>query len=63
MEEATAITERDPKLVLIDMINGLVSLDSAKNDYGIFIKPKTMEINLKETQKLREKMKKMRDHG
>jgi hypothetical protein len=45
------------------MINGLVSLDSAKNDYGIFIKPKTMEINLKETQKLREKMKKMRAHG
>ena len=55
--------ERDPKSVLMDMINGLVSLDSAKNDYGIFIKPKTMEINLKETQKLREKMKKMRAHG
>jgi N-methylhydantoinase B len=54
--------ERDPNLVLKDVVNGLVSLDSAKNDYGVLIKPNTMEIDLEETQKLRKKMKTMRNN-
>jgi N-methylhydantoinase B len=52
--------ERDPESVLIDIINDLVSLDSAKNDYGVIIKPKTMSIDLEETKKLRENEKNAR---
>jgi len=49
--------ERKPELVLRDAINDLVSLDSARNDYGVIIESKTMKIDWKATEKLREKMK------
>jgi N-methylhydantoinase B len=49
--------EREPKLVLHDVLNGLVSLVTAKKDYGVVIDPVTMKIDWKSTQLLRAKQK------
>jgi N-methylhydantoinase B len=47
--------EREPKLVLHDVLNGLVSLEAAKKDYGVAIEPVTMKIDWKSTQMFRAK--------
>ncbi|UCG45371.1 MAG: hydantoinase B/oxoprolinase family protein [Candidatus Bathyarchaeota archaeon] len=49
--------ERDPELVLIDVINELVSLKSARTDYGVIIDSKPMRIDLEATKQLRTKMR------
>jgi N-methylhydantoinase B/oxoprolinase/acetone carboxylase alpha subunit len=49
--------ERDPELVLADVTNNFVSLEGARNHYGVVIDSATMKVNGEETQKLREKMK------
>ncbi|MCW3994194.1 MAG: hydantoinase B/oxoprolinase family protein, partial [Candidatus Bathyarchaeota archaeon] len=49
--------ERQPEIVHRDVINGLVSLEAAKKDYGVAIDPVTMKINWKSTQLLRAKQK------
>ena len=49
--------EREPKLVLHDVLNGLVPLEAAKKDYGVAIDPVTMKIDWKSTQLLRAKQK------
>lgn len=36
--------ERDPEKVRQDVINGIVSIKSAEEDYGVVIDPKTFEI-------------------
>jgi len=48
--------ERDPVRVAEDYKNGLISLDVAKNIYGVVINPQTNEIDFEATRKLREKM-------
>ncbi|MCX8111210.1 MAG: hydantoinase B/oxoprolinase family protein, partial [Syntrophorhabdaceae bacterium] len=45
--------ERDPEMVLNDVIEGYVSIESAKLDYGVVINPDTKEIDWGETKKLR----------
>ena len=50
--------ERDPSLVAIDVLNEYVSIQSAKNDYGVIIDPNTLQIDIKATVKLREDLKK-----
>jgi len=45
--------ERDPEMVLNDVIEGYVSIESAKNDYGVIIDPETLEIDWEETKRLR----------
>jgi len=45
--------ERDPEMVLNDVIEGYVSIESAKNDYGVVINPAILEINWEETKKIR----------
>ncbi|MCX5816967.1 MAG: hydantoinase B/oxoprolinase family protein [Proteobacteria bacterium] len=45
--------ERDPEMVVSDVIEGYVSIESAMNDYGVVISPVTGEIDWKETKKLR----------
>ena len=52
--------ERDPRLVLEDYKNELISLDIARNIYGVVIDPNKMEIDWKATEELREKLKKSR---
>jgi len=45
--------ERDPSLVLQDVINGLVSMESARRDYGVVIDGEQMAVNLEATERLR----------
>jgi len=52
--------ERDPNLVLQDVINEYISIDDAKNIYGVVIDPDTMTIRWEETKELRERLKRKR---
>ncbi len=52
--------ERDPKLVLEDYKNELITLDIAQNIYGVVINPNTLEIDWEKTKELREKLRKER---
>jgi len=45
--------ERDPMAVLEDVMNGIVSIERAKTDYGVVIDPSTLSVNIDETEKLR----------
>ena len=47
--------ERDPEMVASDVMEGYVSLESARTDYGVAINPETYEVDEKETKKLRGK--------
>jgi N-methylhydantoinase B len=49
--------ERDPEMVLQDVINGYVSMRSAREDYGVVIKEPEMQVDQEATQKLRDEMK------
>ncbi len=49
--------ERDPKLVQWDVMNKYISLDIARNVYGVVLDPQTLEINWEETKRLREEMR------
>jgi N-methylhydantoinase B len=37
--------ERDPDAVLIDVLEGLVSVEAAKQTYGVVIEPTAMRID------------------
>jgi N-methylhydantoinase B len=45
--------ERDPELVREDVLDGYVSLDGARRDYGVVIDPETLELDWKSTEGLR----------
>jgi N-methylhydantoinase B len=45
--------ERDPELVLEDVLNSYVSIGGAKNDYGVVIDSPTMTADLERTSRLR----------
>lgn len=49
--------ERDPELVLWDVKNEYITLDAARNIYGVIIDPEKMEVDWKETERLRSEMK------
>jgi N-methylhydantoinase B len=51
--------ERDVEKVLIDVLDEYVSLDSAREDYGVVIDPKTMKVDVKATETLRATKKKV----
>jgi N-methylhydantoinase B len=42
-------------MVVNDVKEGYVSIECARNDYGVVIDPQTYEVNEKETRKLRNK--------
>ena len=46
--------ERDPALVLNDVLQGYISLDSARSEYKVAIDPATLEIDEEKTGKLRQ---------
>ena len=48
--------EADPEKVRHDVINGYVSLEKAREDYGVVIEPKTFKVDLEATKKLRESL-------
>lgn len=45
--------ERDPEMVQMDVMEGYVSLERAKIDYGVSLNPETMEIEWEETARTR----------
>ena len=45
--------QRDPQAVETDVRNGYVSIDHAREGYGVVIDPETMSLDLAETEKLR----------
>jgi len=45
--------ERDPEMVLGDVLEGYISFEKARADYGVAIDPETLEIDPEETKKLR----------
>jgi N-methylhydantoinase B len=47
--------ERDPEAVEKDVLYGYVSIEKAKQDYGVVIDPETLTLNLTATLQLREK--------
>ncbi len=49
--------DRDPEMVQEDVIQGYVSLEKAKEDYGVVIDPATMKIDLAATDELRRSMR------
>jgi N-methylhydantoinase B len=52
--------DRDPELVLDDVINGYVSLERTEEDYGVVIRKKEMRVDVAATVALRNKMLKAR---
>jgi N-methylhydantoinase B len=46
--------ERDPEAVASDAVNGYVSIDRAREDYGVVIDPATLRVDPEATEKLRE---------
>jgi N-methylhydantoinase B len=49
--------ERDPAMVLEDVLDEYVSLENARSQYGVVIDPGQMTVDLNGTQALREKMR------
>jgi N-methylhydantoinase B len=45
--------ERDPERVRLDVVNELVSLESARRDYGVALDPKTFALDADATRELR----------
>ncbi|MCF8884554.1 MAG: hydantoinase B/oxoprolinase family protein [Nitrososphaerota archaeon] len=52
--------ERDPEMVRMDVKNEYVTIETARDVYGVVLDPKTLEIKWDETKKLREELKKKR---
>jgi N-methylhydantoinase B len=51
--------ERESEKVLLDVINGYVSLQKAREEYGVVINEDRMKIDIKATKQLRNKMRKV----
>ena len=49
--------EREPQAVQADVFNGYVSVERAREDYGVVIDSVTFNVNIEETQKLRAERK------
>ncbi len=49
--------ERDPEAVRQDVANGYVSIEKAREDYGVVVDPGTLRVNLEETRKVRAERK------
>ncbi|MDK2986790.1 MAG: N-methylhydantoinase [Clostridia bacterium] len=49
---------REPDRVLNDVLEGLVSIERARSEYGVVIEMDSESVNYEETEKLREKLKK-----
>jgi N-methylhydantoinase B len=44
---------RDPRLVADDVRKALVTIDQARNIYGVLVKPETLDVDLEATRRLR----------
>jgi N-methylhydantoinase B len=50
--------DRDPEKVERDVVEGYVSLERAREDYGVIVDPETLRVDAEETRKLRESLRK-----
>jgi N-methylhydantoinase B len=50
--------EREPERVERDVIQGYVTLEKAKEDYGVVINPQTLKVDEEATRKLRDGLSK-----
>jgi N-methylhydantoinase B len=50
--------QRDPQAVEVDVINGYVSIEKAREDYGVVLDPATLKVDVAETDKVRGSRKK-----
>ncbi|MCJ7748942.1 MAG: hydantoinase B/oxoprolinase family protein [Desulfobacterales bacterium] len=50
--------EREPEMVESDVMEGYVSVEKTREDYGVVIDPKTMKVDEKATRKLRDTLRK-----
>ncbi len=48
---------RDSGQIAREVKNGIISVEKAKEDYGVVVDPETFEVNMQETEKLRKKDK------
>jgi N-methylhydantoinase B len=48
--------ERDPEMVVEDVREGYVSLKKAREEFGVIVNPKSMEVDVKATKGLRENL-------
>jgi len=53
--------DRDPKMVLRDVRDELISVDIAREVYGVIVDPDKMEVDLEKTQELRKKLRSFGD--
>jgi N-methylhydantoinase B len=51
--------DREPERVEVDVLEGYVSIEKAKEDYGVIIDPETLRVDGERTRKLRESMRKV----
>ncbi len=51
--------ERDIEMVERDVLEGYVSIEKAKEDYGVIVDPKTLRVDVEATKRLRENLIKM----
>ena len=49
--------DRDPEMVERDVIEGYVSIENARGDYGVVVRPETMKIDGETTRKLRDELR------
>ncbi|OGA13877.1 MAG: hypothetical protein A3H32_13320 [Betaproteobacteria bacterium RIFCSPLOWO2_02_FULL_63_19] len=49
--------ERDPALVAWDALEGYVSQQAARSEYGVVLEPGTLQVNIEESRRLRERMR------
>ena len=49
--------DRDPEIVQQDVIQGYVSMEKARENYGVVIDPSTMKLDLSATEELRKSMR------
>jgi N-methylhydantoinase B len=45
--------QRDPQAVEVDVINGYVSIEKAREDYGVVLDPATLKVDIEETGRVR----------
>lgn len=45
--------QRDPQIVAADVVDGYVSIEKAREDYGVAIDPATLTVDMAETEELR----------
>jgi len=53
--------EREIEKVEYDVKNGFVSIEKAKEDYGVIIDPRTLKADYEETERLRKSKKEGKD--